>query len=102
MYAFTAPWNIVYIPKILDPFTGHEAKCDLVKEFTRLFQKNSYKKFHKLIDDFNQIMTSNSFIEKVEISIKNIQDSGEFDEKIIKKFRTSLSSEVSPIIINND
>ena len=26
VFAFTAPWNIVYMPKLLDPLTGHEAK----------------------------------------------------------------------------
>ena len=34
--AFCAPWNIVYIPKVMDPFTGHEAKGDYVTEFTNL------------------------------------------------------------------
>ena len=24
IYAFAAPWNIAFIPKIIDPFTGHE------------------------------------------------------------------------------
>lgn len=41
--AFTAPWNIVYLPKIFDPFTGHEAKGDEVIEFTKQFQKNVSK-----------------------------------------------------------
>lgn len=42
IYAFTAPWNIVYMPKILDPFTGHEAKGEMVDEYRMLFQKQRH------------------------------------------------------------
>ena len=31
---FNAPWNIVYMPKLFDPFTGHESKGDITKKFT--------------------------------------------------------------------
>ncbi len=33
-------WNIVYIPKIIDPLTGHEAKGILSMNLPKLF-KNS-------------------------------------------------------------
>ena len=57
-YAFTAPWNIVYLPKILDPFTGHEAKGEMIEEFTTLFQQQCYGIFSNLIEDFNNIISS--------------------------------------------
>jgi hypothetical protein len=100
VYAFAAPWNIVYIPKILDPFTGHEAKGEMVDEFTNKFQKQGYNKFCKLIEDFNEIMSKNSFKEKMEEGIGNIEKSGKFEEKIIAKLRESVLSEFSPITVN--
>ena len=36
LFAFTAPWNLAYVPKVIDPFTGHEAKGELVQEFSYL------------------------------------------------------------------
>jgi len=58
VYAFTAPWNLVFVPKILDPFTGHEATGPAVKEFTSRFQSLACQRFESLILDFNAIMDS--------------------------------------------
>lgn len=30
---FTCPWNVAYIPKYLDPFTGHETQGQYSEEF---------------------------------------------------------------------
>lgn len=38
-----APWNIVYMPKMLDPFTGYEAQGELIDEYTDLFQRQGYQ-----------------------------------------------------------
>lgn len=56
VFCFTAPWNIVFIPKIIDPLTGHEAKGDFVEEFQSLFQSYIYEKYKEMIDEYNEIM----------------------------------------------
>lgn len=56
VFCFTAPWNIVFIPKIIDPFTGHEAKGEYVKEFKKYFEEKMYKIFINEITDFNTLM----------------------------------------------
>ena len=58
VYAFTAPWNIAYIPKIYDPFTGHEAKGNMVREFISKLEIQTYKNFKPLIEDFNNPLAS--------------------------------------------
>ena len=58
VFCFTAPWNIVFIPKIIDPFTGHEAKGCYVDEFKTLFQSKIFKLFQDEIVEFNNIMSS--------------------------------------------
>ena len=54
--AFTAPWNIVYLPKLLGPFTGHEAKGSDVATFTALFKNQCIDQFGDMINEFNEIM----------------------------------------------
>ena len=61
IYAFTAPWNFVYLPKIMDPLTGHEAQGDLKKRFQYELQRMCYKKYQDLIEDFNDIMNNLAF-----------------------------------------
>jgi hypothetical protein len=56
VYCFTATWNIVYIPKIVDPFTGHEATGEYKDEFKKLFEKNIIRKFNSEIKEYNKIM----------------------------------------------
>ncbi|MBE0446439.1 hypothetical protein [Psychrobacter sp. FME5] len=72
VFAFTAPWNIVYMPKILDPFTGHEAKGDMIDEYTFLFQKQCYDNFEKFIEEFNEIMISSIFKERMGESLDTL------------------------------
>lgn len=56
VYCFTAPWNIVFLPKIVDPLSGHEAKGDAASEFKSRFQKQIFEKFEAQILDFNERM----------------------------------------------
>lgn len=99
IYAFMAPWNIVYIPKILDPFTGHEAKGDAIQEFQKLFQTKIFQTFEPLIRDYNKIMEQNDLKEKAQISLQKLKETGLYDEKQIKKFQNSIEYEFSSIRI---
>jgi hypothetical protein len=55
-FCFTAPWNIVYVPKIMDPFTGHESKGRLTEAFQEQFLKKFYYYYEDYILEFNEIM----------------------------------------------
>jgi len=97
VYAFTAPWNIVYMPKMLDPFTGHEAKGDMIDEYTILFQKQGYKQFGKLIDDFNEIISNPNFIDKLNYCLDELSRDDSFKTKDIEKLKTAVINEFMPI-----
>ena len=43
IYAFTAPWNFIYLPKIMDPLTGHEAQGYLKERFQFELEKRVVK-----------------------------------------------------------
>ncbi len=64
VYCFVAPWNLVFLPKIIDPLTGHEAKGDFVKEFQYLFKNSIYDKYNHLIEEYNSLIK----VKEIEIS----------------------------------
>ena len=97
VYAFTAPWNIAYIPKIYDPFTGHEAKGDMVKEFTLKLEIQTYKNFKPLIEDFNNIITSPSFIGKLKTSLDILNENNLNLQQEYLEFNKLINSEFLPI-----
>jgi hypothetical protein len=101
VYAFTAPWNIVYMPKMLDPFTGHEAKGELIDEYTKLFQQQGYKLFAPLIEDFNEIVTANRFLSQLEESLDAMMTDNRYEMTDIDKLRSSLKSEFAPIAVSD-
>ena len=96
IFTFTAPWNIVFMPKLLDPFTGHEAKGDMVDEYQKLFQQQSYDKFKPFIDEFNDIITDSHLVQAIENYFEELHDTNE-DTKMVKKFEKAVREEFSPI-----
>lgn len=53
---FTAPWNIIILPKIMDPFTGHEASGTLKEKFSESLRCWACQKYSDLIIDYNNIV----------------------------------------------
>jgi len=101
VFAFTAPWNIVYMPKMLDPFTGHEAKGELIDEYTALFQRQGYERFGRLIDDFNQLISSADFLDRLKTSLNVMASDDSFTGQDLEKLRKSVSEEFAPIVIGS-
>ena len=100
IFAFTAPWNIIFMPKILDPFTGHEAKGTLVDEFQLLFKQQNYNHFKTYIDEFNDIVTDTKLLTSIDNYFYDMH-SNNSDSVIIEKLRSSISDEFEPILIEN-
>ncbi len=101
IFAFTASWNIVYLPKLIDPFTGHEAKGEFVDEYQQLFQQESYTRFKPLIEDYNQLMMDKVFQAKVDKYLREISHSGHYSESDTEKLTKSVQEELSPITVSH-
>lgn len=99
IYAFTAPWNIVYIPKMMDPLTGHEAKGLIVQEYTRLFQEETFRRYATLIADFNRIITAPAFTGRLAGAINEMRAIGQYEVGDIAKLVRSVDAEFRPIEI---
>jgi len=95
IFMFTAPWNIVYLPKLIDPFTGHEAKGDLIKEYQTRFQQKSYTLFKPLIEEYNKIISEPDLQTRIDEYFENISNS--HPQEDIDKLRKSVQKELSPI-----
>jgi hypothetical protein len=85
-YAFTAPWNVVYIPKIIDPFTGHEAPGELSQQFQKRFTSHVYEIFKPLIDDYNEVVTSSRFVNRIEDYIESLDPQEKFAKTLRDQF----------------
>lgn len=64
-YCFLAPWNIVYVPKVIDPFTGHESKGKLSDIYKFEFKNYVYEKYKDMILEFNEMMSIPDTLDKV-------------------------------------
>ena len=97
IFLFEAPWNICYVPKIIDPFTGHEAKGIYISEYQKMFRNKAYVKYQKYIQEYNSI------VQELKINEKIIEYSEELkqttDEKQIEQFIIDCSKEFSLISI---
>jgi hypothetical protein len=97
VFAFTAPWNIAYIPKIIDPFTGHEAKGEMISEYQMLFKRQGYKHFKPIIEDYNKLITCPDLKARILDYLDRILSKGTVDSKDAEKLRKSVIDELSPI-----
>ncbi len=99
VYTFTAPWNITYISKIIDPFTGHEAKGILVDEYKARFQQETFLRFTPLIEDYNQLICSEDFAYRMHSFFEKAVEMGSYGEKDFEHFKKSALEEFSPVIV---
>ncbi len=95
--AFTAPWNIVYIPNLLDPLMGSDAKGELASEYKKLFLEQSYRKFRPYIDEFNEMVTNVHFLRVADEYLQSLYDNSMHNKEAVIKFETVLREEFSPI-----
>ncbi|MEA1990247.1 MAG: hypothetical protein U9N57_13705 [Pseudomonadota bacterium] len=96
-YSFTAPWNLAFIPKIIDPFTGHEAKGDYVQEYQKLFTDRAFNLFEDFIWEFNEIVTSEILQEKFQAYFKQLESNSEIKPEQLNRFKRDVASEFHPI-----
>jgi hypothetical protein len=80
---FESPWNIVYVPKIIDPFTGHEASGKRVVEYQRLFLEKVKTLYKEFIEDYNNIVKDLDVIGELDRFLKH-RENKDTDKDIVK------------------
>ncbi|WP_238403062.1 hypothetical protein, partial [Flavobacterium psychrophilum] len=57
-FLFNCAWNIAYVPKYLDPFTGHETQGEYSNEFKNMFTPIINEKFRQYIIEYNELISN--------------------------------------------
>lgn len=97
IFMFEAPWNILcYVPKIMDPFTGHESMGEMTKKYKKLFIDKAYTRYKYFIEDYNTMLAKYNVEEKVNTYIAYLKDS-DISEKELSQFIKDVELEISPI-----
>lgn len=93
-FLFNCSWNIAYIPKFIDPFTGHETQGTYRDDFKAEFDLILRNKFSSYINDYN------NFIEKfvdnnLDKALHETKRKLGIDDVSYKRFETDAKSELS-------
>jgi hypothetical protein len=93
---FTCPWNIAYIPKYLDPFTGHETQGEYSKQFKQIILPILKEKFKIYINEYNDIIR-NKITDKIEESLKFVKAEAKLNNDEFNRFETDVRNELTEI-----
>lgn len=94
---FVCPWNICFVPKMFDPFTGHEAKGPLVEKFQIAFIERAESLYADLIHDYNTFIEKeiiqtgliDKYINDIEIEFKK----GNLTKRMFNDFKINIKEE---------
>ena len=96
-FLFTAPWNIVWKSKILDPFTGHEARGPESNEYKNAFQKKCREYFSDYITEYNVLAAKYFSEEKIEKGFYEMKLKLSVNEKVFDRFKMDAIEELKKI-----
>lgn len=95
---FNAPWNIAYIPKYLDPFTGHETQGKHKEDFQKIFNAKVKEKFRNYIIDYNEFV-ENQITPNLDDAFKQVNLKLRLKKKEFDKFKKIAKKELAIIEI---
>jgi hypothetical protein len=95
-FLFEASWNLVFVPKIIDPLTGHETKGTWPVEYQELFRGKALMKYRDFVDDYNELITKPDVLAGIKEFVSNLKtrQSG----PLTLQFAKDVSFELSPIL----
>lgn len=94
---FVCPWNICFVPKMFDPFTGHEAKGPLVEKFQKAFVEHAKIMYADLIQDYNdfieQEILQTGIIDKYIDTVEDQYKKGKLTKRTFNDFKRNIKEE---------
>jgi len=94
---FTSPWNIAYIPKYLDPFTGHETKGKHSSDFKIMMNEIIQLRFKEFIRDYNFEIKKRISRELISIGIEKVIKEFNLKKNEIERFENDVKAELCEI-----
>ena len=96
IFLFEAPWNIALVPKIIDPFTGHETKGIWPKEYQEKFLSYSSELYKEFIEEYNHLISGTDVIEGITDYINNLKEQTAMTKEVLQ-FEKDVIGELSII-----
>jgi hypothetical protein len=96
-FLFTAPWNIVWTPRIFDPFTGHESRGDDAVKYQKHFLNHAKDIYKDYIHEYNDL-SRKYFKDSVVNAILNKMRVKYGVDRNIEKFILDIKKELGPIM----
>ena len=90
---FESVWNICFIPRLYDPFTGHECKGGWNEEFTVLLNHYIYDKYESIISDYNQFLSDNDIKNKINSFVDLQIKQNQYDISTLERFKNDAPNE---------
>ena len=96
-FLFTAPWNLVWKSKIMDPFTGHESKGENKDEYKTAFLKKSKDKYAEFIKEYNALASQYFSAEKIDNAFDQMESNLKVSITVFNKFKNDARNELKKI-----
>ncbi|MFC4799460.1 hypothetical protein ACFPA1_08820 [Neobacillus sp. GCM10023253] len=96
LFLFEAPWNIALVPKVIDPFTGHETKGLWPKEYQERFSAYAKNRYANFIDEYNHLISKSEIMEGILEYINDLKKINGITKEILQ-FEKDVLIELSPI-----
>ena len=90
---YSAVWNIVFTPKIIDPFTGDEAHGPAALLFREAFINRIRARFAGCIEDYNNFLN----VHNIEDRINEFQHEDFADEEELARLKESACRQWAPV-----
>lgn len=100
VFLFEAPWNIALVPKIIDPFTGHETMGFWPNEYQVKYLSHVRKIYAEYIDEYNNLITKPEIEEGIKRYIQELK-SKEGSTRAVIQFEKDVMNELAPIALTN-
>lgn len=97
-FLFTAPWNVVWKPKILGPFTWHESRWENTKLYRVAFEKKAIEIYSDFIQDYNSLAKKYFSEDKLNKAFAILEEKYPKDV-LLERFKQDARNELSKIDI---
>lgn len=99
IFLFEAPWNIAFVPKVIDPFTGHESKGVWSIEYQKQFFNYSFEIYKEFIEEYNLLISDKGVVEGTINYINSLKTQPDLTAKVLQ-FEKDVIGELSAIEIS--
>ena len=95
IFLFEAAWNLCYMPKLMDPFTGHEAKGEGPAIFQAMLLAQAWERYRPFLTDYNRILSEEHIPKRIQAYLHTLE--GRIPEAELRQFAQDVQREFAPI-----